>query len=144
MEKKRSIGITIVGVIQIIFGIQGTFSLLRALLSFQITGIIFGIWGPFLIWLGIGMLNLKSFARKANLFMAPVFSLVPLTFIVASVFNSLGYLVKNNIKVGLWTVGQGWGVSSIGSGIIFILIVLAINFCWVYFLTRPKVKEQFK
>lgn len=144
MEKKRSKGVTIFGIIETLLGIQGTMVLLNSLFSFNSVVFIVNIAsGPLFLVLGIGMLNLKPFARKVNLFLIPMLSLTPLIFIIVSILNSLDYQVKNNIKVGLWTVGQGWGTVSIGLGIIFILIILAINSSLAYFLTRPKVKEQF-
>lgn len=145
MGKKRSAGVTIVGIIETLSGIQGIMVLLNALFQVSPMGIISGvISGPLLLMLGIGMLNLKPFARVVNLFLMSIFSLPILIFIVGSILNSINYQVKNNIKIGLWTVGQGWGTVSMGAGFCFILIILAVNCCWVYFFTHPKVKEQFK
>lgn len=75
---------------------------------------------------GIGIIFLKLWARWLV--------------IICSVYR----VVQTPVQLLVWvnSIG-GWSKVEVGSVIFTILITIAINLLVVYFLTRPKVKEQF-
>jgi hypothetical protein len=133
MEKKRPIGITILG----IFGIcAGCFGLLVFLPMYKHYNIFIYsyaiIWNILMIGIGIGLLKLKKWARLGELitiFIKWVYILSEkiYLFVVKTPASSEQYAYSNPILKDL--IGFFW-----------ILITVVI----VYYLTRPKVKEMFR
>ena len=137
MERKGSVGVRVFGWSEIIIGILGSFqgliSLfassilviskqnLRCSLPLLLSSILVFIPFPFLIVCGIGMLKLKQWARKINLWIMHGFILT-ITFLYITFWRE--YL----------------GIQALISS----LIVLALICLIICFLTRPKVKDQFK
>ncbi|MFH0839533.1 MAG: hypothetical protein V1883_00765 [Candidatus Omnitrophota bacterium] len=129
MMKKRLWGATIIGVIEVLFGLYG-FNLLVQTLTYEgRTGKVLGMGGLLLpiyvVWtcfvlLGLGMLLQK----KAAL-------IIHLVFIV---FATLALIFTTVFVIGEFYAGlcmmMGW------------CIIVAIPL--IYYLTRPKIREQFR
>jgi len=142
MEKKRSVGVTLLGIIFILLGLP---SLLIALLA-GISGyygkglkllidifmriIFIGTPGA-LIFSGIGLLSLKKWGRICAIITAIAISLVLCGYGIA------GFIVKSS---SIDKSCISWDISftrfCFFSALFFLLVI--------FYLTRPKVKEQFK
>jgi len=149
MEKKRSVGVTILGWLEILIGGIGSiffvlsfYVYLHAIYLLKIgsnsgdqlgvdLGFLFSVMtfpSLFILVSGIGILRCSSWARKMNIVV------IPLVLILVTVFLSQG---------ALWEIRRGnlWaGTTILG---LFLAIGIVI-FLKVWYLTRPKVKEQFK
>jgi len=131
MEKKRSIGVTIFGIIELIIGALVTIDLFWVLFGSDSAKYLFAMLNlPFLIfiWLGVGMLKLKPWARKANI--RALFALLAILLLLLILF-SLGVFSGNLIAR------------------LIPLLLIAALFCAIfyppiYFLKHPKVKAQFE
>lgn len=145
MEKKRFVGIIIFGLL--LFSIGGlffywfSFPFIRSLIKERFNLAMFRQLGPsgsmgdlyeflhviipIILMVGaMGILFLKSWARKTILFI-----FVPLVYIYSFAFAYM------------YEIGEG------GGGIVFIIAFfssLLITSPLIFFLTRPKVKEQFR
>ena len=162
MQKKRSIGVTIFGLSEIVFGILVSYMFWWYLIigledwdSFARTISIvisfrYLILCISLITLGLGLLSLKSWARKLNLIFLPL------------------WLFYIEIASSMWMFGAGLHDSSMSMGpaILEVLrrefasfprylmdfytvirlagIIIVFLSPFILFLTRPKVKEQFQ
>ena len=147
MEKKRSVGVIIgvilLGLVLLLIGITGSrisysFFLLisrnppSSILRTDIIGnaIILPILSIFLIVCGIGLLALKNWARKLSLLILLILlvdvSIMPLlnAISVGCSSDKLGMLLRGIISTFFYYL--------------FLYILIA------FFLTRPKVKEQFR
>jgi len=136
METKRSVEITIYGYIYILLGVYCIITLIILwfyppqvnfprdyLLDFYYIFI-----GLPLIWIGVNMLKLKSSARKVSLYLP--------TYLIGALCLLYFY------KIGYWLE---YGVNYISTvGFLPIIIPLIVSFSTIFFLNRPKVKEQFK
>lgn len=133
MEKKRAMGLTVIGISEYLFGLVGFFLLVFHVsysMSFnreQAWGIglvVFLAWSSFLL-LGIGILLKNKIALIANRVILP-----PMIFIQIVMFIAGGII----------------GFPRKGGGI-FLLVLVSFIVAGIYiliYLSRPKVKEQFK
>ena len=144
MDKKRSVGITLLGWMEITIGIIGTLIFLYSLtgaariilsglfdsdnnggMTASFVGGVFIFLAllflpmPFLLCAGIGILRLKSWARKVNIFVMP-----PLTF----------SLLLLNLIPG---VGSDFLLATIFSALLLGLLP-------ILFFNIPEIKVQFK
>lgn len=124
---KRSVGITIYGLIEITVGIGGALSSLWiTIYNKAIGGIVVVSLCVFLVFLGKGMLQLKLFALTAN------------SWIVNILF---GYVILASV------LASGLGGSRIEQ---LIMLVVSLAICMLiflpirHFLYCPRVREQFK
>jgi len=130
METKRSIGVTIFGIVEIAIGALGIIVLFLQLFppdSAKYLLVIPGLPSLIFIWLGIGMLRLKPWARKANekvLFVLLVIVLPLLILFFLGLFH--GNFIERLIPL-----------------FIIAVIFCAIFYPPIYFLKHPKVKKQF-
>jgi hypothetical protein len=85
------------------------------------------LYGVLLIACGIGLSNSKSWARVLTLFVV-----VPL-FIVIIPYGQLKYLTHFKYLT-----------PKLSSAFLFVIIRITFGVSLLYFLTRPKIKEQFK
>ena len=113
MEKKRSVGVIIAGIILILFSL---FCLIPALVFYS------GNWPrllSYILWLisGIGLLFFKEWARILSLF-------------------PMGYLLLMDIIF--------FKALIIRKALLMELPLIATIVFFIIYLTRPKVKEQFK
>ena len=86
MEKKRSIGVTIIGILSILGGIAGIILNVRILIqSFHLLSFVAITLGLFSIFTGGGVLKLKEWARNAEIFLCIFVPLLLLSlFFIAS------------------------------------------------------------
>lgn len=137
MEKKRSVGVTLLA---ICFILVGVISIPGAYLSYWIMGledvetgyVTFRMTLAFLniilsFCCGIGILILREWARKLTLFY--VF------------FGFISYLTSMPAQIKIL---KSFGAHSIMYLLPFLILVLAIYVAILFFFTRPKVKDQFK
>jgi len=142
MESKRLLGITVLGVIDIIFGIIGLpflicgfgsvfLSILNIFNQYAIMYLLFGIpfvlgggLGVVLIMAGVWKLKLKEKGRKISLYLSPLIA-------IAMCF-------------ALPFIGIGRRLSSTITNLAYLLIPVIFLVAHLWYLTRPKVKEQFK
>lgn len=118
MEKQRSVGVTLFANLNLVVGIIGLFLTLIGRGKF----IMFG--SPLLIVTGIGLLNLKEWARKLEILIT----------ILGYFFRWIVvFVVSKNLLISFKYMFQF-------KQIISLLAVIVT----IYFFTRPKVKEQFK
>jgi len=140
MEKKSSVGIKVIGIIDIIFGIVGIPFLVYGLWSFLVG--IFNIFGNGLIYLifsipfilggaigiiltisGIWKLKLQEKGRKLNLYLSP---LVAIAAYFAFYFIIFGRALSDSL-----------------TNILCLLIAICFFILHIWYLTRPNIKEQF-
>ena len=132
MEKKRPIGVTVFGIIGMVFyafifllAAFGSF-LGNASLSDSVFAFISLLFGISLVISGIFIIMLRRWARILFIFqMCLIGTLAGLWLIIAIITKQ----IDNSLIFFLTFV-------------IFFLFLLPI--CCIYYLTRPKVKEQFK
>ena len=143
MEKKRSIAIIVVGLLELIKGALGSFFFIGLLIyvnHLKTTNQYWGLpamWGD-IVWLfspgpliflsAIGIFVLKNYARKLNIFVNTICLLFSLCGTVVTVIQC--FTDKDNYFL------SGAAVFPIVSFILFIPPIIV--------LTRPKVKGQFK
>ena len=116
MEKKRSRGVTVFAYLNIVLGIIGIHALIRC------PEII--IFTAPLIIVGFGLLKLKEWARKVEIFFV-IFDYLSKWAII--------FIISKNYQIGVWYLYQTKHIISL-----FAVIIT------IYFFTRPKVKEQFQ
>jgi len=138
MEKKRSVGVTVIGVVDLLFGtlllIWGIGSALVMFFDRAYIGILSCI--PLLI-ISLGFiqagrliykLNVK--AIKRNIFISIIGILFVLIFVFAMRNWTDGSLLEIIFNSGLYSL---------------VILILFVYFVWsIVYLTRPKVKEQFR
>jgi len=155
MEKKRSIGVTIVAILLVSYSIW----ILPRLFHILLTGA-FRIPDPvlhlspttqflrftvdvvfnFLILIGaIGVFLLKSWARKLTLYTASLFALSHLAWGICSSLLFPVFVKQRNLGQGL--PDSFFALETFIVGVMPIVCFFAFA---VYFFTRPKVKEQFR
>jgi len=135
MEKKRSKGITILGICLLLCAVPALFAALIGMVSQSyakgVTEVVIDIIMRILfisspltfISAGVGMLNLKNWARIMVMFIFPIPS-----FIAISISGSFLNVIMPPDIVSLMTL--------LGTAVMSLAII--------FYLTRPKVKEQFK
>lgn len=135
MEKKRSVGVTRLGICLLLCVIPGCFAAtIGAISGSQAKGTlevaveiimrILFISSPFLFLItGIGLLKLKNWARILTLFLSPALAYVGVGF--------TGIILTFLIPDKIWTF-------------IFSITVIVTFLSIIYYLTRPEVKEQFR
>lgn len=142
MSDGRPIGITIIGIADIIIGIVGLpflaygfwsffvglfnifgqFGLMY--LIFSIPFILGGVLGIILIMSGIWKLKLREKGRKVNLYLSPLVAIAAYFGFYFIIFGKTSSYSLTNISC--------------------LLISLSFLGLHIWYLTRPKVKEQFK
>jgi len=131
MEKKRPIGITVTGIIEILLGLYGLTGLLMSIFSPEKIGyltITVDIPLAFLLWFGIALLRLKPFSRKASLWAAALCLVMSLLFITVLFFGlSSGDLLNKTIAL-----------------LVSAAFPIAVFCPMIYYLTRPRIKELFR
>jgi len=142
LPHRRSVGVTMLALFEIVIGVPGTLLFFHCVVMFfralgkNFLGvdlsILYGVMAlPFVFVLasGIGMLTLKDWARKINIFV------VPLAFLLIAAFLSLGAvseMSKGNLFGGLSTI------------LVMFIPLCILSFLTIKFLACPKVKMQFK
>lgn len=157
MEKKRSVGVIVFGILLILsslfnitgLNINGHRFLLQPLSNALIVAsfIISAIALVAGIISGIGVFFLKDIFRKIALFVGgytifTYFVLGPLTFknIPAFIDMNVNEMISTAPVLSESTASAIiWSITSIG-----LVVDFGFALCLVYFFTRPKVKEQFK
>lgn len=165
MEKKRSVGITILSSIEILIGILGI-PFYHWGLAFTIGGgsffflypdepggsLVFGIgiimlfiasFCLFAGWTGLRLLRLNPKARKANLVIVPIWLFIILGWAMSPIIQDIIHPTRWKIYtfMGAYepTISNRIFLSVVCIGIITLPMV---GISW--YLTRPKIKEQFK
>lgn len=149
MEKKRPLGVTILATLFIIFGIFSIFGLIfhfpvfqccfpdqkltREKVLYSIIPIIPRILGLTLLVLGIGLLKLKQYIRRAAVIFLILY--IPLGFF--NLYGDISYLASYSYNIRVM-----FDKDILTRLVIDILSAPAIGF-YIY-LIRPKIKEQFK
>jgi len=135
MEKKRSTGITILGVYlllcavpalfaAIIGGISGSQAKSPPQILLDIIMRILFISSPVLFGMaGVGLLNLKNWARLMTIFLSPILSFIAVG--ISGIF--LDAIIPPNVVFKAIVLGTA---------------VMCISI--IYYLMRPQVKEQFR
>jgi len=155
MEKKRSVGIAAVGIIEILIGILGVLGCIYAWqvvndlhaigdtggssegmsakvgLLFIAPFIIGSLSGVLFLFLGMLVLTLKPIARMVHIILSPIISILFILFL-------LGNYVLLEMNGTIKSFFAPTVLIMIG-GIITIISMVGM----IYFFTRPKVKEQF-
>lgn len=129
MEKKRSIGVTLFGILFIIGGLHGTIRGLNMKDWFTFYSLISSI---FLLILGVNILRLKEWARKGIIYYLVITTLLGI-FLLPAIF-------KRQIKLTDIPLAQS-DISFIAIFSVAMWTIVAI--IEIFFFTRPKVKEQF-
>jgi len=119
MEKKRSVGMTVVGLYLILMGIL------------SITTVIVPI---FFIPVGIYILKLKDRARKYGI-------ITHLILLILSIITIIGYCWKLFSTSSEHIKQMQYVAALVLGNALMLAIICGIV---IFFLTRPKVKEQFK
>ena len=143
--RRRSVGVTILALVEIVLGVLGALLFFNCVLLFLREfgrssacflsidlSILYGAMTlPFVFILtsGIGMLALKDWARKMNIFVVPLAFLLTAAFLS---FGAIGEISKGNLCGGLSTI------------LVMFIPLCIIFFLKIKFLTCPKVKKQFK
>jgi hypothetical protein len=130
MEKKRSVGVTVFG---ILFIVQSIIILILAVIEYLVTASYGATAFPvarliyiiLLLLVGLGLLGLKSWAEKLILFI-----IVPLFVIALPYFQFIKLKGLDTPKINLARFIEA--------------IRILYGMLLLYFFTRPKVKEQFK
>jgi len=129
MEKKRSKGVTILAVFFMLGGSFGVIGLFGAKTINPIATIIILVWLATAFSVGIGLLLLKQAARLAAMILITIQAIAGITRDV----NDTIVMAQNMPLMSAIIIGAAGVVLSLG-----------IAFAVIFFLTRPKVKEQFK
>lgn len=150
MEKKRSVGVTVIGIVMllysllvlILFALRSPFYLRSCISNFFRPAIILLLVRKLMLLLyfiaGIGILRVKSWGRYLALFV----SILLLLFAIGDFLPATISIIKN--PEGACDVG--WcGIV----GILLLFVISAISLFFVpvlclFYLTRPKVKERFR
>ncbi len=158
MDKKRSVGVTVFGMINLITGLIITVSLFPIFLAMlfgfgegrldwighcliKISSILFYIpCGPLLFWSGLALLRRKAYSRKLIIVWASVITLV----IIGSNLIIFSYSLLDYIRHGE-TISIRNFIEFFGqSPFYFLLGIFTYAILLIIFFTRPKVKEQFR
>lgn len=137
MEKKRSFGVTVFGAAMLFYSfiyliIPFKFFLFRMPESFIGLLIFVSMFLSYFIT-AIGIFLLHEAARKAALFITIPILIVALLWSI----SAIGQVISNPAG----GEDAGWGIIDL----CFICILyLSLHVFFLFFLTRPKVKEQFK
>lgn len=138
MEKKRSVGVSVLGVLFIVIGAMGLVGYLAALHH-----IFHPIWLVALvvyahISFGIGILGLRPWGRITALWSSICFIIVRLANVGNDLrsYEKIQEIANPGNKVYLESIFR--------LEIILSIIPMAFYLFIIYFLTRSKVKEQFK
>ena len=131
MEKKKSLGVTVLGLFLILLSALSLIVLTLfppmsknpPLLTFYV------IWAVGVFIAGIGIIRLKEWARK----LALTFFTIKTIQLVASSIKDINILIKKSSSFGVIIVG-------IVLSVVFVIVLIGI----IIYLTRPKVKEQFR
>lgn len=116
MEKKRSVGVTMLGILIILVGLGNLLLLFtRGYSSMRIGGILFNMY---LIISGISILQLKNWARISILVISSLFALL-------SIISIVLFLNKDGLLVFLFTL------------VLLTCVIVPL------FFTRHNIKEQF-
>jgi hypothetical protein len=159
MEKKRLVGVTVVGWAEIIIGLLGTIVFAMCLFSLfwiaikathegeetmgllgVIPGLFFTAISPLFLFGGggIGIIKLKSWGRKINLIVIPIFTLLLAESVHIGRVLEAKHYIKNNPAISLFVSLGSWSLGIIIPVIFFLILPIFL------YLTLPKVKEQFK
>lgn len=126
MEKNIKVFIMILGIILLFIGLSNIISFIVSM-GYRHINLLAAVSVVVYLISGIGILFLKLWAKWAA--------------IMYAAFR----IVQTPIQTFAWVYKTGgWNKVEIGSTIFTMLIVVILNLLVVYFLTRPKVKEQFK
>jgi len=140
MEKKRSVGVTVIGIVYIILGVFGIFGGLLSVVMFRGTRFDLAmsfIFTVALIVSGCGVLMLKAWGRKLILFYAVFSSAYAVFYTPIVTKRTLPLLAEQYAEKGLPPPSEPLLLIT---SILPTLIFAGITF---YFFTRPKVKRQF-
>ena len=132
MEKKRSVGITIVGILFILNSLLSVgfiFSLTASMNS--VSAIVSIGWALILFLTGIGILQLRSIARMTAIALIVIQAINA----TARTIIDLNFMIQELSSPKAATMAIGSLTLILGIGICIVI---------VYYLTRPKVKAQFK
>lgn len=134
MEKKRSVSLSILGILFILNGLGGfkTIFLYPAIVK----NLVFLTYGVFytvaVIITGVGILLLRRWARIMALFFVAIKTIQ----LIAGIITDIPMIKKS---------AEFASVHPPISSLIIATIIIFIVGCGVmYYLTRPKIKEQFK
>lgn len=144
MEKKRPKGITLLGRIETILGMLGTILLVWMIIAGTLTYFLakgearMGLLGtqiipwfipfPLLMFTGIGILKLRSWARRTNIILFSI--LLILTLIVAILLTFAQH-------------AHGFYVPEV-AGLFWLILFMTLISLLIIYLVHSKVKEQFK
>lgn len=159
MERKRSRGVTIFAWLMIIlniivllssFDFKTMFECFKSFPRLLIWGMVFyGIISSLLgIFSGFGLLRLKDLARQIGI----VINSIDLLFGLPVFFFSLNDIMQYSYNSAVSTIAKsptGLDINMVTNSIFYsiifmswVLFILSLSF--IYFFTRPKIKEQFK
>lgn len=133
MEKKRSVGLTIIGALFIIGSILSVAMLFLAHspVILSLTMIVFFGFALIGFYAGVGILMLKPSAR----ILAIALLIVKIPYGIINTFKDFNILISGSpIPIPLVLLPLFLGI----------VLVAGINIGIIFYLTRPKVKEQFK
>lgn len=130
MQKKRPKGVTIFGILFLIGALFSAFYTLKYFSIFTKWWLIYtSILYILLVFAaGVGLLMLKGWARKLSLGFA-------IFFIIRQTYNGVRDLS--------YVYNQEPSVFVISSGILILILCLSVNCLLFWYLSRPKIKEQF-
>ena len=132
MAKKRSIGLTIVGVYCILSGLAGFVLALFLMLKKPLFFVYFVytmLYGLVVSFTGIGILRLKSWARIMALVLIAIQCIQGSVRSIRDINKMREYGAPN---------------FAINMSLFMLVIIVGIGISIIYYLTRPSVKEQFK
>ena len=121
MENKRAMGVTIFAILNIVGGIAAIILNIKYVFSDYYFPYLFIGLGLYILIIGIGLLNLKEWARRSEIIIC--------TFCLVSTFIFSDFIILG-VKKGLLTNKY--------------MIKNLIALFEIYYFTRLKVKEQFK
>ncbi|MBL7071218.1 MAG: hypothetical protein ISS26_03485 [Candidatus Omnitrophica bacterium] len=139
MEKKRSVGVIVISILEVVVGVMGLYPIWNRFLSFEfnIAGLVYDIRYLgllFMIILGIGTFQLKPVSRKLQIVLSPLTSIFIYLLLIG---------IAPSQKIA--DIIIFWGIKDIPFRFIVMgLQIILIAVILIYFFTRPEVKKQFK
>lgn len=130
MLRNRSVGLTILGIFFILFGLLsfGPIFLLPSMSKNLPLLVYVALYGLVMFITGIGILRLKSWAR-----------IIALVLIVIKMVQvGAGTIVDINTMIR-----KSAGFGAVFGGIVVMVVGILVSIGLIYYLTRPSVKEQF-
>ena len=160
IKKKRSIGVTIISRFEIVYGslilILGLFCIVKAFIvtpspqypSYQglwlIPGLMYLFYGSIVLMVGGFTFKLKPLGRVLNLVFFSILLIIQIILVLGGIVSSHAFPMASTIVSNIVVGPLGLLYFPLRIPFIIRQIMSIIPIYFLYFFTRPKVREQFK